>query len=340
MTELTRSVDTPSDAATGVLIPGLDSWWDSLKQEPGRSALLIPAGGLDSESIGERDGNITDPVLPLPHVSRVRSLSQHYAEVDHFMTTPQMSACPACGQDASGRFCANCGTLLDSGGCAGCRAPMAAGARFCAACGRPATPTGGQPAALHRGSLGPGAIVGSLLIVAAVVAVLAVRSGDNGTTTGAAATAVGASTAPDISNLSPREQFGRLADRIERAMSSGDTATVIQFFPMAEGAFTNLTPEDRDADARFHVSLLRARVGHAAPALAQADTIAMSDSTHLFAYYLRAIIGDSEGDTGGAAQARANFRLHYDREIARQLPEYVAHREMLEQFLASVPASQ
>ena len=121
-------------------------------------------------------------------------------------------------------------------------------------------------------------------------------------------------------------------------MEAGDTATVVKFFPMVEQAFTNLTASDRDADARFHVSLLRARIGHFPAGLAQLDSIAAGAPTHLFVYYLKAIIADFQHDTVAAARARQDFRKHFDAEMATNKPEYVAHRQMLDQFLKTIPA--
>jgi hypothetical protein len=173
--------------------------------------------------------------------------------------------------------------------------------------------------------------------VMAFVAALAVIWAVSGTGKGAPVSTGAPPAAPDISNLPPREQFGRLADRVETAMEGGDTATVVKFFPMAETAFANLSTTDRDIDARFHVSLLRARIGHFPAGLAQADSIAAIAPTHLFVYYLRAIINDFQNDTVAARKARQGFREHFDKEIATQRPEYAAHRQMLDQFLKSIP---
>jgi hypothetical protein len=134
-----------------------------------------------------------------------------------------------------------------------------------------------------------------------------------------------------------REQFTRLGDRVETAMENGDTATVVQFFPMAETAFGNLTPDERDVDARFHISLLRARVGHFSAGMAQADSIAAIAPSHLFVFYLKAIISDFQRDTTAAKRARQAFREHFAAEVATNRPEYQAHRQLLDQFLKTIP---
>jgi len=120
-------------------------------------------------------------------------------------------------------------------------------------------------------------------------------------------------------------------------MAAGDTATVVRFFPMAEQAFANLSDSERDNDSRFHISLLQVRVGHSPAALAQADTLNLKAPKHLLASYIRAIVGDLQSDTAGAAKARRAFRDNFTVEMATNRPEYQMHREMLDQFLATIP---
>lgn len=144
-------------------------------------------------------------------------------------------------------------------------------------------------------------------------------------------------TPPDLSKLSPQEQFLRLSDRIEASVQSGDTATVVRFFPMMEQAFTNLPAADRNIDLRFHLALLRAQVGHFPGAVAQVDTIVASVKTHLFADYLRALIADYQGNADAGRAARLAFRQHFDAEIAAKRPEYFAHRTLLDEFLKTTP---
>ena len=56
-----------------------------------------------------------------------------------------------------------------------------------------------------------------------------------------------AGAAPDISQLSPRERFDRLFNRIMQAAEQGDTAQVRRFTPMALGAYAQLDTIDADA---------------------------------------------------------------------------------------------
>jgi hypothetical protein len=262
------------------------------------------------------------------------------------VTDSPATPCPNCGARSTGKFCTACGTRLAPLTCAACGDSLAPGSRFCVHCGAPAGGATGNPVSASRTSvpnasrLSPWQIVGLLGVVAAVAAIWALTGPGRkpAVTPVPASGTTPAAVAPDISNMSPREQFGRLADKVETAMESGDTATVVRFYPMAEQAWTNLATVDRDLDARFHLSLLRARIGHAPAALAQADTIAASAPRHLFADYLRAIIGDFQADSTAARRARQNFREHFAAEIALNRPEYQAHRQMLDQFLATIPA--
>lgn len=217
---------------------------------------------------------------------------------------------------------------------------MAAGTSFCVHCGAAAAGTAVASGTAPGGSaFTPWRVVAVLGMLAAVAVIFVVTRPD-GATTSASTAATGTAPpggAPDISNLSPREQFGRLADKIETAMAGGDSATVVRFFPMAEQAFAYLSDSTRDNDARFHMALLRVRVGHAPAALAQADTINLKAPKHLLASYIRAIVSDMQNETAAAAKARQTFRDNFAEEVATNRPEYLQHRDMLDQFLATTP---
>lgn len=264
------------------------------------------------------------------------------------MTAPATARCPACSKPATGKFCTSCGAQVTPAHCSNCGAAAGPGARFCAGCGQRLFGDASQPGAIAPARVSAGVTwnpwhVSALLGVVAVAAVLwaALRGGPS--TGGDAANpppvaAADAGTPPDLSTMTPREQFTRLSDRVETSMEAGDTATVVKFFPMVEGAFANLPPGDRDADARLHLGLLRAQVGNFPSALAEVDTIVATEPNHLFADYLRAIVADLQHDTVAATRARAAFRTHYAAEIAAKRPEYDAHKRLLDDFLKTIPA--
>jgi hypothetical protein len=158
--------------------------------------------------------------------------------------------------------------------------------------------------------------------------------------TGASGAGVPAVRAPDISNMTPKEQYTRLVARIVRADAAGDSSTVINFTPMALGAYANLPPGDRDIDARYHAAMLAARVGMLANARALADTIMKESAGNLLGYHVRAVVAGLGGDSTAAQAARAAFRAHYDAEMKKNRPEYVASRSVLEEYRKSEGARE
>lgn len=259
--------------------------------------------------------------------------------------------CSRCGTPGAGAFCSSCGAPLEERRCGSCGALANPGAGYCANCGTRlnGNVAGGaaatKPDRTSRNSRSTRRLnIGLALIALGAVAWAAVASRGTAPTDATAtgtptvATPGGDGTPPDISNLTPQQRFLRLAERVQSAVQQGDTATVVRFFPMVEAAYDTLAPEERDLDARFHLSLLQAEVGHFEGAEAQADTIEATDPRHLLAHYLRALIADFKGDVAGARAARAAFRADYDAEIATARPEYVAHQTLLKQFLDTTPA--
>lgn len=174
--------------------------------------------------------------------------------------------------------------------------------------------------------------VTGLAIVAGVAAIVWLIGGRGAAGTPAATAPTAGAIAPDISNMTPREQFQRLADRVQAAVETGDQAQVTQFLPMVEGAYQNLLPGDRDIDARFHIALLRAQTGTPDAAKPEIDTIMTTVPDHLFGHYLRAVVADVENRPADADAARQAFAAAYQAQLASGLAEYDAHRPLLEQF--------
>lgn len=221
-----------------------------------------------------------------------------------------MSArCPSCGAPASGKFCPACGTSLTS-----------------------------SAGALPKG---PWLWIGGVLVLALVFA-LGLQVGRRGAPVPAAAEE-GAPTAPfagggatgtppDISNMTPRERFDRLFDRVMRAASSGDMNTVQTFSPMALQAYAML--DSVDADARFDAATIELHIGNVAGATALADTIVREHPAHLFGWMLKATVARFRGDSAGARAARAQFDRHYEAEMRAARPEYTAHQQAIAAFKA------
>lgn len=260
----------------------------------------------------------------------------------HSSPTP----CADCGAPVHGKFCESCGTAVAVSACRSCGTEAPPGAIFCANCGTSLRGDAQREVADTPTILTPPRsrawVVPAVIGVAAVAALAWAASRPSPTVTADVTATAGTGSAPDgtppdLSKLSPQEQFLRLSDRIETSVQSGDTATVVRFFPMMEQAFTNLPTADRNNDLRFHLALLRAQVGHFPGAVAQVDTIVAGAKNHLLVDYLRALIADYQGNVAAGRAARLAFRQHFDAEIAQKRPEYLAHRTLLDEFLKTTP---
>jgi len=135
---------------------------------------------------------------------------------------------------------------------------------------------------------------------------------------------------PDISQMSPRERFDRLFDRVMTAAEGGDTATVVRFSPMALSAYEQL--DSFDADARYHAAMIHLALGQGRQALALADTILQQDPDHLFGYVIRAQAALQDRRPGDARKNQAAFLQHYDAEMKKNRVEYQQHRAVIEDF--------
>lgn len=262
------------------------------------------------------------------------------------MTNPTATrTCAACGTNGTGSFCSNCGAPLGQRGCRACGAELSAQARFCHRCGTPA----GVASVATPGSrsertawIVAGTIV--MLLVAMVVYRMVAGTpeaaapdmanagnvapgGSFGSDPGGA---LPTGRAPDISALSPGERFLRLNNRVMEAAGRGDSATVINFTPMALGAYSQLDTVSNDE--RYHAAVLNAQVGRTAEALALADTMLRVTPGHLLAYVVRGDIADVRGDEAALKSAYAGFNAAWERETVARRPEYADHQNVLDAF--------
>jgi hypothetical protein len=149
--------------------------------------------------------------------------------------------------------------------------------------------------------------------------------------TGAAGGTFGPSgPAPDISQMTPRQRFDRLFNRIMQAAEQGDSAQVVRFTPMALGAYAQL--DTIDVDARYHAAVLRLQVGDAAGATALADTILAQSPGHLFGYLIRGTAARLANDSSALAGAQRDFLAHYTAEMAAGRVEYREHGPVVQEF--------
>lgn len=217
--------------------------------------------------------------------------------------------------------------------CSACQAPLAPQAKYCHRCGR-ATVTGDRTTWVIAWALVAVAVAGIAYFVLARdrtpqrpdmanVGAAPARGAE-----GAGSTAPG--TPPDISQMTPRERFTRLHDRVMKGFQDGDTASAIRFAPMALAAYGAL--ERPDPDLRYHAGVIYARVGQYPAALALADTIQAEAPDHLFAEILRAEVAQAKGDQAALGRSRRAFLAHVARQLASGRPEYTEHRELIEEF--------
>jgi hypothetical protein len=248
------------------------------------------------------------------------------------MTQPSSTTCPACGAPAAGNFCSGCGASLAGRRCGHCGASLVAGARFCHRCGRAAGAAGGR-----RSDRAPWIIAAALVVVLVGTIVARVQRGapapavpDMANQGAEGASGPPAGRPPDISQMSPRERFDRLFNRVVAAAERADTTEVLRFSPMALAAYEQL--ETKDADARYHAAVVMLETGQVDEASALTDTILAESPGHLFGLQVRANVAERRGDSAAARRARAEFVKRYDAELASGRPEYGEHRAALEAF--------
>jgi hypothetical protein len=154
-------------------------------------------------------------------------------------------------------------------------------------------------------------------------------AGSAGPGTGGGASAAGGP-APDISQMTPRERFDRLFNRIMQSADQGDSAQIERFLPMALGAYGQL--DSIDLDARYHAAVLHLQAGDAPGARALADTILAAVPTHLFGFMIKADAAGLERDAAAEKRARADFLAHYDAEMKAKRVEYQEHEPAIQEF--------
>ncbi|HXE58797.1 MAG TPA: zinc ribbon domain-containing protein [Gemmatimonadales bacterium] len=258
------------------------------------------------------------------------------------MTSPTTTSCPSCGAPATGNFCSTCGGALAARACAHCQTPLSAGARFCHRCGQP---VGGRLPRAERTAWITAAVAVVALVGAIVFKLASERPrpqvpdmANPGAASGLPAGAgVPLGRAPDISNMTPTERFNRLFDRVMGAAERGDSATVVNFTPMALGAYAQL--DTLSPDARYHAAVLHLQLGRTAEALALADTILGEAPGHLFGFVVRAEAARIRGDSAALARARREFLARHAEETRRGRVEYREHEPVLDQFKREAEAS-
>jgi len=250
--------------------------------------------------------------------------------------------CSTCGTSGAGNFCQQCGAALTPGFCTKCGAKMGAASGYCPSCG--AARGGAVPASSSHSHQTNWAIPAGILVVAVAIAlVFLVRINNGGSTVGLPPQGLSAATGgtpPDLSQMTPRERFDRLYNRVMQATEQGDAATMQQFAPMAIAAYDML--DEVDADARYHAALLKLHGGDMAGCEALADSILADTPNHLFGFIILGTLAKWQNDQAGLASAYQAFLAAYDDEmvgvyeedVPPKRPEYQHHLRSIEGFLA------
>lgn len=245
--------------------------------------------------------------------------------------------CPACGTESSGNFCPSCGSPLDSASCTSCGSSLVPGARFCTQCGAPTARA--RAAGASSGSNLPWYIGAAVLTAIIIILALPLVTGNEpdgaarAPMAGAAASAPPGSGTPPPLTGTPREQADRLFDRIMRARSAGDTASVAFFAPMGIQAYEAVRPLDNDG--LFHLAMIHNAAGSYDAARAAADQILDSHPDHLLGLAIAAEAALGAGDEAAAREYFGHYIDVYDVEIERDLPEYLDHAPILPEYLSA-----
>lgn len=243
------------------------------------------------------------------------------------------ATCGSCGTAGRGKFCSECGARLD-GGCRNCGTPLAPTAQFCPACGTAAArPQGSTPARMGNRRLPPASAIALAAVGVGIAAVIFMSMRDEPlpvSNPSATAAAAGQTGAPDISAMSPRERAARLYDRVMQYAEQGKQDSVAFFSPMALAAHEALPDLALDLDARYDYGRIAVVSGNAALAAAQADSILKQAPNHLLGLSLAARAAEALGQNDRAKTHWNTFAKVRTAELARQLPEYVAHASDIE----------
>jgi hypothetical protein len=130
---------------------------------------------------------------------------------------------------------------------------------------------------------------------------------------------------PDISAMSPEEQFDRLFNRVMLLNSQGKTDSALFFAQMASRVYETISPPT--ADQRYDMGRIAEVVGALPLAKAQADTILSASPNHLLGLILAARIASLSGDTAARRRYETKFLAVEKTESARKLPEYERHQD-------------
>lgn len=240
--------------------------------------------------------------------------------------------CPQCGAPGDGLFCSACGKDMRGPRelCGRCDARLTAGAPYCHRCGREVGP--GAPAGSPTPWIVAGAVVVTLVLAIGFRAAggISLVTPDMANTGNQGSAAASAATPPDISQMTPRERFDRLFARVMDAGARQDSAVVMDFTPMALGAYDQL--DEFDQGARYRAALIRLQVGEFRGATALADTILAETPHHLLGLIVAGTVARFQDDGGTLRDVYREFLDNYDTQLEAGYTEYNTEQAMIESF--------
>ncbi len=246
--------------------------------------------------------------------------------------------CSSCGAEASGNFCAACGAALSSEvfKCSSCGKELQGGSLYCDGCGQPTGADRRKPRSAHL----PWVVSFVVLAVFALgIAYLVQRQSiariGDAPITGGLPEAEGGGAAPsggmpDLASMSAREAADRLFDRSMREIEAGNEEQAAQFANMGLQAYGEVSPDEMDMDAIFHIGMLHLAIGDATTASGIADRVLAEDASHALALVLARRAAAASDDPAAAEEFAERLRAAVAAGELDMKPEYAPHRSLIE----------
>lgn len=227
-------------------------------------------------------------------------------------------ACSSCGHTppAGARFCNQCGGAISN---AAAPAALAAASNVASSGTRPAPAAGAQTNSLW--------IVGGVVLVGVMLVALYPIFSPQSKNLVPPQQAVGPSASSiDLTTMTPRQAADRLWERVMQAVSRGDTQEVVNFLPMAIGAYEIV--DSLDLDGQYHLSALKLEGLDGAGALEVAGAGLEEYPNHLLLLGAAAEAALALEDSTAARTFYQTMLDVWDAELSTNRSDYLAHANM------------
>lgn len=271
------------------------------------------------------------------------------------------ATCPSCKTPSApgARFCTECGAAL--GRSAGAPEAIPGGGGRGGAHGDFGTGAGGRPGAGGGAGAGPGSgapggqgsaliawsiagllLVGFIVVIASPIFSTSGSSGSSAAGPAQAAPALGPAPNVDLNSMTPLQAANNLFDRVMRGVAAQDTTEIMNFLPMAIGAYERARP--LDAEGQFDLSLLHRAGLDFEAALVEARAGLELHPDHILNLSSAAMSSAELGDSAAASEYYTRLLEVYDTESERDIKDYTERPNLLPQmrgeaeaFLAGTP---